>query len=99
NGTTQVVILGAGFDTRAYRFKDLLQDKKIFEVDYRSTQEFKKRRVEAILGDPPSNLTFVEIDFQRDKLGAVLRNAGFQPGGKSFFVWEGVSMYLTESAV
>jgi len=99
NGATQVVILGAGFDTRAYRFKDLLQGKTVFEVDYRSTQEFKKRRVEATLGHPPSNLTFVEIDFQRDKLDAVLRDARFQPGGKSFFVWEGVSMYLPESAV
>ena len=99
NRVTQVVILGAGFDTRAYRFADLLKEQKVFEVDYRSTQEFKKRRVEAILGNPPANVTFVEIDFQRDKLEPVLRNAGFQPGEKSFFVWEGVSMYLPESSV
>src|SRR5712691_5130039 len=39
NGATQLVILGAGFDTRAYRFAEILRDKKVFEVDYRSTQQ------------------------------------------------------------
>src|SRR5712671_5876510 len=44
-GATQLVILGAGFDTRAYRFADLLKDKRVFEVDYRSTQQLKKARL------------------------------------------------------
>src|SRR5215475_11859883 len=48
-GAIQVVILGAGFDTRAYRFAELLKDKSVFEVDYRSTQELKKRRLESAL--------------------------------------------------
>jgi methyltransferase (TIGR00027 family) len=46
DGAAQVVILGAGFDTRAYRFQDLLAGRNVFEVDYRSTQELKKRRVQ-----------------------------------------------------
>ncbi len=47
SGATQVVILGAGFDTRAHRFTDLLKDVPVIEVDYGTTQEYKKRRVEA----------------------------------------------------
>ena len=98
NGATQLVILGAGFDTRAYRFAELLKDKRVIEVDYRSTQELKKRRLQSI-GDLPPNLRFVEIDFRRDNLMDVLRSAGYQADEKTFFIWEGVSMYLTEAAV
>src|SRR5262249_38344182 len=53
-GATQMVILGAGFDTRPYRFAELLQHKKVFEVDYRSTQEVKRRRLaDASIPVPP----------------------------------------------
>jgi methyltransferase (TIGR00027 family) len=99
NGATQVVIMGAGFDTRAWRFQALLKDTKVFEVDYHSTQEFKKRRVSEVLSGAPPNLVFVEVDFKRDTLADVLRGAGFQPGQKTFFIWEGVIMYLSENAV
>jgi methyltransferase (TIGR00027 family) len=98
-GATQVVILGAGFDTRAYRFQDLLKGKKVFEVDFHSTQEFKKRRVAEVLGTAPAHVAFVEIDFKRDALRDALVGAGFQPAEKTFFVWEGVSVYLAEEAV
>jgi methyltransferase (TIGR00027 family) len=99
DGAAQVVILGAGFDTRAYRFADLLRNKKVFEVDYRSTQEVKKRRLaEASIPIPPQ-LRFAEIDFKKDVLRDILENAGYQPGDRTFFIWEGVSMYLTEDAV
>lgn len=98
-GATQVVILGAGFDTRAYRFAELLGEKKVFEVDYRSTQELKKRRLEAVLSAIPSRVRFVEIDFKTDILRDVLIAAGYQPAEKTFFIWEGVSMYLSEQAV
>src|SRR5206468_145821 len=99
NGATQVVILGAGFDTRAYRFAGLLADKKIFEVDFQSTQEIKKRRLEQALGALPGHVRFVETDFRRDRLRDVLDRAGYQPAEKTFFIWEGVSMYLSEDAV
>ena len=98
-GATQVVILGAGFDTRAYRFAALLEDRKVFEVDYRSTQQLKKRRLEEALEGIPSHLRFAEIDFKKDSLQDVLYDAGYQPSEKTFFIWEGVSMYLSESAV
>ena len=71
-GATQIVIMGAGFDTRAYRFADLLKGKKVYEVDYRSTQEIKKRRLEAASIPIPSHVHFAEIDFKKDSLEAVL---------------------------
>ena len=98
-GATQVVILGAGFDTRAYRFQELLQGKKVFEVDFHSTQDFKKRRLTEVMGPVPAHVRFVEIDFKQDSLRDVLVGAGYQPSQKTFFIWEGVSMYLTEEAV
>jgi methyltransferase (TIGR00027 family) len=99
NGATQVAILGAGFDTRAYRFSDLLRDKRVFEVDYRSTQQLKKRRLQDILGSVPSHVRFAEIDFKKDTLEEVLQRAGYQSSERTFFIWEGVSMYLSEESV
>jgi methyltransferase (TIGR00027 family) len=99
DGATQFVILGAGFDTRATRFGELLKAVRIFEVDSAPTQERKRQRVNAALGGAPSNLTYVSIDFNRDKLGDVLRQAGYDPNQKTFFTWEGVSMYVAEEGV
>jgi methyltransferase (TIGR00027 family) len=98
-GATQVVILGAGFDSRAYRLRRQLRHAKVFEVDYGPTQAFKKRRALAALGPPPSNLVYVPIDFTREQLGEVLLRAGYQPRRKTFFIWEGVTMYIPEEAV
>jgi methyltransferase (TIGR00027 family) len=99
NGATQVVIMGAGFDSRAYRLADLLKDARVFEVDRPATQEIKKRRVLEVLNAVPSNLTYVPIDFRHDLLGEVLARAGYQTTQKTFFIWEGVTMYLPEDAV
>jgi len=98
-GIDQVVILGAGFDTRPYRFAEVLKERAVFEVDYRSTQELKKRRVESAVGGVPSSVRFAEIDFKRDSLKDVLAGAGYDPAKKTFFIWEGVSMNLSEEAV
>jgi methyltransferase (TIGR00027 family) len=98
-GVTQVVILGAGFDTRAYRFADLLKDRTVIEVDYQSTQAIKKRRLAAASISVPPNVRFAEIDFKSDVLRDVLLKAGYNPSAKTFFIWEGVSFYLTENAV
>jgi len=98
DGAMQVVVLGAGFDSRAYRFRRQLRHVKVFEVDYGPTQAFKKRRTLAVLGAPP-NLVYVPIDFTRQQLGDVLGRAGYQPRRKTFFIWEGVTMYIPEEAV
>ncbi|HEY2845824.1 MAG TPA: SAM-dependent methyltransferase, partial [Bryobacteraceae bacterium] len=99
DGVSQVVILGAGFDTRAYRLTELLQAARVFEVDQPSTQEYKKQRIRETGIEVPPNLTYVPIDFRHDKLGDVLAGAGYDAGKKTFFIWEGVTMYLPEAAV
>lgn len=98
-GATQVVVLGAGFDSRAYRFAKLLKDCRVIEVDAAPTQKYKLRRLEAALIDIPSNVAYARIDFARDDLRQVLRSAGLRPDEKTFYIWEGVCMYLPESSV
>jgi methyltransferase (TIGR00027 family) len=98
SGATQLVILGAGFDSRAHRFTELLKDAAVIEIDYGATQEYKKRRVEAALG-APANVVYAPIDFARESLGEVLRRAGFQPARKTYYICEGVSMYVPEEGM
>lgn len=98
-GTTQVVILGAGFDTRAHRFAELLRDAVVIEIDYGATQDYKRRRVEAALGGTPGNLVYAPIDFTRESLGAVLDRIGFDRRRRTYFICEGVSMYVPEDGM
>lgn len=99
DGLTQLVILGAGFDTRAHRFSDLLKDATVIEVDYGATQEYKRQRVDAALGGAPPNLVYAPIDFARESLGDVLRRAGFDASRRAYFICEGVSMYVPEDGM
>jgi methyltransferase (TIGR00027 family) len=99
DGATQVVIMGAGFDSRAYRFADLLKDAKVFEVDQPATQGLKIARIREAIGEAPPNLTYVPLDFRHEKLGDALLSRGYERGRRTFFVWEGVTMYLPEEAV
>lgn len=99
SGVRQVVILGAGFDTRAYRFQQQLAGVRFFEVDYGPTQEYKKRRLRGIFGRVPAHVGFVAMDFTRDELFAELRKAGYSERLPTIFLWEGVVPYLPEAAV
>jgi methyltransferase (TIGR00027 family) len=99
NGATQVVVLGAGFDSRAYRFQSQLGKVRFMEVDYGPTQAYKKQRLGEILGVIPPNVSFVPMDFTKDNLLDQLRNAGYSEQQNTFFLWEGVTYYLPESAV
>jgi methyltransferase (TIGR00027 family) len=98
-GAVQVVIIGAGLDSRPYRFRALLQSAKVFELDDPPTQEMKKRRIQDVFGAPPPNVTYVPMDLAHDKLTVALRKAGFSAGAKTFFVWEGGSIHYREAAV
>jgi methyltransferase (TIGR00027 family) len=98
-GVTQLVILGAGFDTRAHRFAELLKDVAVIEMDHPATQEYKKRRVEAALDGAPANLVYAPIDFAREGLGEVLRAAGFRRDRRTYFICEGLSMYVPEEGM
>jgi methyltransferase (TIGR00027 family) len=76
NGATQIVVLGAGFDSRAYRLREVLGGARVFEVDFGPTREYKKRRIPEVLGALPRNVVYVPIDFTRDTLKKVLERAG-----------------------
>jgi methyltransferase (TIGR00027 family) len=95
----QLVILGAGFDSRAYRFEELLRDVRVFEVDRPATSALKRRRVAAVLGGLPSHVSYVEADFDTDDLATKLAEAGYDPDARTMFVWSGVSMFLTARGV
>src|SRR5947209_9076045 len=98
-GATQVVILGAGFDSHAYRCEELLAHVRVFEVDRPATQALKRQRVIEVLGGSPANVTYVAIDFQHEDLRDILTRHGYDPGQQTFFILEGVTMYLPEEAV
>ncbi len=97
-GVRQVVVLGAGLDTYAYR-STLRDHLRIFEVDHPATQDWKRQRLEHAAIRIPSALTFAPIDFERQTLAEGLTLAGFDPSRQSFFTWLGVVPYLTEEAV
>lgn len=96
-GATQVVILGAGFDSRAYRLGEL-SGRRVFELDRSRVLRAKRAAVERMLGAPPSNVVFVPVEFEQDDLGHRLRQSGYR-AEPSFFIWEGVTSYLTARAV
>jgi methyltransferase (TIGR00027 family) len=98
-GAAHVVILGAGFDSHAYRSQQLLAKVRVFEVDRPATQAFKKQRVQEALGAAPANLTYVPIDIQHEDLGDVLRRHGHDQTQHTFFIMEGVTMYVPEEGV
>jgi methyltransferase (TIGR00027 family) len=99
-GAAQVVLLGAGYDTRAYRFAEQLDGRPVFEVDLASISRAKAATIERHADElPTANVVRVEIDFETQTLAEVLTEAGFEPGRPTFFTWEGVPMYLTRAAV
>jgi len=98
-GVHQYVILGAGFDTYAFRHQEIIGKLQIFEVDHPATQAFKRQRIVDLGWAFPPNLTFVPIDFTKDSLAKVLTRSSYDPHAKSFFSWMGVTYYLPREAV
>jgi len=96
-GIDQVVLLGAGFDTRAWRL-DALASARIFEVDHPNTAAVKQERLRSAHADL-KKATFVKVDFEADDFDQLLRAAGFDATRPAIVVWEGVSQYLTGDAV
>jgi methyltransferase (TIGR00027 family) len=97
-GMGQVVLLGAGFDARAWRLHEL-ERTRVFEVDRLATQTSKRERVGAVADCEPAHVRFVALDFDRDRLDTALAAAGFDASRPAVFVWEGVTNYLTAAAV
>lgn len=98
DGARQVAILGAGFDTHAYRFADQLAGLKVFEVDRPATQSVKRQRISAVLGAAPPNVTYVPVDFQHEDWRTALTRHGYDSGLRTFFILEGVTMYVPAAA-
>lgn len=94
DGATQVVVLGAGFDSRAYRFHDSHPAVRFFEVDLPATIESKKNRLVTIYGAVPDYVQYAPIDFDTQKLEDVLPALGYDPRQRTFFILEGVVMYV-----
>jgi methyltransferase (TIGR00027 family) len=78
-----LVILGAGYDTRAYRFVELAGKVKVFEVDHPATQELKIDKIKRTLGLIPDNVVYVGIDFDRESLSKRMSESGYKDNLKT----------------
>ncbi|MBI1258258.1 MAG: SAM-dependent methyltransferase [Chloroflexi bacterium] len=97
-GLDQVVILGAGFDTRAYRIPGIEQT-RVFEVDHPATQAVKLERLKQVIDPLPAHVRFVAVDFNTQALGERLLAGGYDTQGKTLFIWQGVTYFLTAAGV
>ncbi len=97
-GVQQLVVLGAGLDTYAYR-NAIGERLRVFEVDHPATQAWKRHRLAEVAIPIPPALTFAPVDFERETLADGLAAVGFNPALQTFFTWLGVVPYLTEQAV
>jgi methyltransferase (TIGR00027 family) len=96
-GIRQLVLLGAGLDARAWRMPALAET-KVFELDHPSTQAYKREHTRD-LRPLARDVRFCAIDFEQQTIADVLEEQGFATGAPSVWVWEGVTMYLTQDAV
>jgi methyltransferase (TIGR00027 family) len=94
----QLVILGAGYDTRAHRL-DCLSDRAVYEIDHPNTQARKRTVLARANLSAATAPRYVAVDFERDDLTAALIASGCQPAQRSMFLWEGVTQYLSSEAV
>ncbi|SLI63648.1 S-adenosyl-L-methionine-dependent methyltransferase [Mycobacteroides abscessus subsp. massiliense] len=93
-----VVDLGAGLDTRGCRLARAAPT-PVFEVDQAVNIAIKQQSIKRALGTVPASLHLVPVDFQRDELAEALRRAGHDTAHRTFFIWEGVTQYIPETAV
>jgi len=98
-GARQVLLLGAGYDSRAYRLPGI-DRVAVFEADHPATQAVKRRLVRgAVRPERRRHVHYVPVDLLREDLGAALLAAGFAALEPTVVVWEGVTNYLSEPAV
>jgi methyltransferase (TIGR00027 family) len=93
-----VVILGSGMDTRGIRIARR-SDVAVFEVDLPANIARKKAAVQRAIGQIPASVHLAPLDFERDDLIGTLTEMGYRADARTFFIWEGVTQYLTEDAV
>lgn len=98
-GLKQLVILGAGLDSTAYRCHDLTDGLEILEIDHPATQKWKRERLTAAGVTIPDNLRFVPFDFENKTLSEALSEGQVDTSAMTLFTWLGVHMYLTDETV
>ena len=99
NQTPQIVFLGSGYDSRAYRFAKTNRGTTIYELDAIPTQNRKIKCLKAAHINIPKEVKYVPINFINESLGDVLKKAGYKNQEKTLFLWEGVSYYLDLDSV
>lgn len=98
-GLEQLVIFGAGYDTRAYRIKELKGKVRVFEVDHPDTQSFKVEKIKEIFGFIPKHVVYVPVDFETQTLSESLFDKGYNRSLRTLFIMEGLLMYITHKSV
>jgi methyltransferase (TIGR00027 family) len=99
SGIRQLVILGAGYDTRALRFESLKDGVVVFELDLPATQKIKLERIKIHIYIDPPDVRYIPIDLHADELGNKLFAYGYDAQLATLFVWEGVTYYIPASTV
>ena len=98
NGVKQIIILGAGFDTRALRL-DFLKTIPVIEIGHPGTSKFKLNKLEKMLGKLPQNVNYLQIDFNKQSLDDLATEHNINFNIPTTIVWEGVTNYLTQQAI
>jgi len=98
-GIEQLVILGAGYDTRAYRIEGLRDKIRVFEIDHPGTQSVKMEKIKGIFGSLPDHVEYVSVDFEIENFGQKLLEHGYKKSQKTVFIMEGLLYYLPPKAV
>ncbi|MFC1967963.1 class I SAM-dependent methyltransferase [Chloroflexota bacterium] len=97
-GVGTVVNLGAGMDTRAFRISGV-KNIQYFELDFPELQKVKRSCIDRKIGELPSNVSLVPIDFNSQDLGEELKKAGYSLSSKTLFIWECVTQYISKEVV
>ena len=96
-GVRQFLILGAGFDTFAFRRPDLRL--RVFEVDHPATQALKRERIRQAGWEIPASLSFIPLDFAHGSLAEALSGSAYDPAQPAFASWLGVTYYLEQNVI
>jgi methyltransferase (TIGR00027 family) len=97
DGVEQIVVFGAGFDSRAHRTPGIDRC-RVFEVDHPDTQACKRARLRRWLRAEPAHVTYIPLDLSSGDPGEALRAAGFRASARTFFICEAVAEYLDRGA-
>ncbi|MDF2189363.1 SAM-dependent methyltransferase [Paraflavitalea sp. CAU 1676] len=98
NGAQQVLILGAGFDTRGVRLS-FLRNTSVIEIDHPNTSSLKIEAMRSSMGRLPGNINYHQLDFNKESLDDMLTWNPIDLSRPTAIIWEGVTNYLTPSAI